>query len=103
MGEARLGPAALAPLANDEQCDSHCLMGGSPVSPENNWAADGRWIDNADYDHLIDKLAQHPDPEIVFVSGMIIGAIKYTSAAPSASALAFPIIGATAACTDSVS
>ena len=36
-------------------------MGGSPVSPENNWAADGRWIDNADYDHLIDKLAQHPD------------------------------------------
>ena len=70
LGEARLGPAALAPLA-DEQCDSHCLMGGSPVSPENNWAADGRWIDNADYDHLIDKLAQHPDPEIVFVSGMI--------------------------------
>jgi hypothetical protein len=64
-------PAALAPLANQEQCDSHCLMGGSPVSPDNNWADDGRWIDNADYDHLIDKLVQHPDPEIVFVSGMI--------------------------------
>jgi hypothetical protein len=63
-------PAALASLA-DEQCDSHCLMGGSPVSPENNWPVAGRWIDNPDYDHLIDKLVQHPDPEIVFVSGMI--------------------------------
>ena len=32
---------------------------------------DGRWIDPADYDHLIDKLVIHPDPEVVYVSGMI--------------------------------
>ena len=64
-------PALLAPLADREQCDSHCVMGSSAVSPHLDWAADGRWIDNADYDHLITKLVQHPDPEVVFVSGMI--------------------------------
>jgi hypothetical protein len=46
-------------------------MGGSPVHPEATWTASGRWIDHADYDHLIDKLMVHPDPEVVYVSGMI--------------------------------
>ena len=46
-------------------------MGGSPVNAQNNWPAHGRWIDPADYDHLIDKLVTHPDPEVVYVSGMI--------------------------------
>jgi hypothetical protein len=64
-------PPALAPLANTEQCDSHCFMGGSPVRPEASWADSGQWIDPADYDHLIDKLVMHPDPEVVYVSGMI--------------------------------
>lgn len=64
-------PPALAPLANAEQCDSHCFMGNSPINPENSWSSDGRWIDPADYDHLLDKLVMHPDPEVVYVSGMI--------------------------------
>lgn len=64
-------PPALAGLADSEQCDSHCFMGNSPVNPQHNWAADGRWIDPADYDRLIDKLVMHPDPEVIYVSGMI--------------------------------
>ena len=64
-------PPSLAPLASTEQCDSHCFMGGSPVNPEADWTANRRWIDAADYDHLIDKLVMHPDPEVVYVSGMI--------------------------------
>jgi len=46
-------------------------MGNSPINPEKNWAAAGRWIDPADYNRLIDKLVTHPDPEVVYVSGMI--------------------------------
>lgn len=64
-------PPALAGLADQEQCDSHCFMGNSPINPEKNWAAAGRWIDPADYNRLIDKLVTHPDPEVVYVSGMI--------------------------------
>ena len=64
-------PPPLDALADQEQCDSHCLMGNSPVNAQNNWPALGRWIDPADYDHLIDKLVIHPDPEVVYVSGMI--------------------------------
>jgi hypothetical protein len=64
-------PAALAPLADQEQCDSHCFMGNSPVNPHLNWPGLGRWVDIADYNHLIDKLVMHPDPEVVYVSGMI--------------------------------
>ena len=64
-------PPALSGLADQEQCDSHCFMGGSPINAQDNWPANGRWIDPADYDHLIDKLVTHPDPEVVYVSGMI--------------------------------
>jgi hypothetical protein len=64
-------PLALAPLADQEQCDSHCFMGNSPINPEKNWASDGRWIDPADYNRLLDKLVIHPDPDLVYVSGMI--------------------------------
>lgn len=46
-------------------------MGGAPANPQDHWAAEGRWIDRADYEQLIDKLAMHPDPELVYVSGMI--------------------------------
>jgi hypothetical protein len=64
-------PAALQPLADTEQCDSHCLMGRSPTNAHLNWAQDARWIDPADYSELIDKLAIHSDPELIYVSGMI--------------------------------
>ena len=64
-------PPPLDTLADHEQCDSHCFMGNSPVDAHKNWPALGRWIDPADYDHLIDKLVIHPDPEVVYVSGMI--------------------------------
>jgi hypothetical protein len=64
-------PAALQPFANNEQCDSHCLMGGSRTNAHLNWPQDGRWIDPADYSQLIDKLAIHSDPELIYVSGMI--------------------------------
>jgi hypothetical protein len=64
-------PPPLDTLADQEQCDSHCLMGNSPVNAHTNWPALGRWIDPADYDRLIDKLVIHPDPEVVYVSGMI--------------------------------
>ena len=64
-------PPELAALADKEQCDSHCFMGGSPPNAQNDWANRGRWIDPADYDHLVDKLAVHKDPEVIYVSGMI--------------------------------
>jgi hypothetical protein len=64
-------PAALSGLADQEQCNSHCFMGGSPVNPHLNWAGAGKWIDPADYNQLLDKLVTHPDPEVVYVSGMI--------------------------------
>lgn len=64
-------PQALQPLVDREQCDSHCFMGRSPENAHVEWANRGRWIDSADYDELIDKLVSHPDPEVIFVSGMI--------------------------------
>jgi hypothetical protein len=50
-------PASLPASVFGEQCDSHCLMGGSPADAENNWPTDKRWIDTADYDQLLRKLA----------------------------------------------
>lgn len=64
-------PPALAALADQEQCDSHCFMGSSPINAQLNWTGKGRWIDPADYDRLVDKLVTHPDPEVIYVSGMI--------------------------------
>jgi hypothetical protein len=37
------------------------------------WPMSKTWIDDADYEHLIDKLQTHPDPEVLHVSGMISG------------------------------
>jgi hypothetical protein len=64
-------PADLQPLADQEQCDSHCLMGSSKANAHLDWTKHGRWIDPADYAWLVDKLAVHPDPELIYVSGMI--------------------------------
>jgi hypothetical protein len=64
-------PAALQPLADMEQCDSACFMGGSPVDAHKSWSTSGRWVDHADYEQLLDKLVTHPDPEVIYVSGMI--------------------------------
>ena len=64
-------PPAILPLVNQEQCDSHCLMGGSPRNAHLSWGTDGRWIDAADYEHLLTKLSLVPDPEVIYVSGMI--------------------------------
>lgn len=64
-------PAAILSLVNKEQCDFHCLMGNSPRNAHLNWNTSGRWIDAADYDHLIDQLELVKDPEIIYVSGMI--------------------------------
>ena len=46
-------------------------MGSSRANAHLNWADHGRWIDPADYSQLVDKLAIHPDPELIYVSGMI--------------------------------
>ena len=64
-------PAAIAGLLNQEQCGSFCLMGGSPVNAHLNWAGKKKWIDAADYDQLITKLQKAPDPEVIYVSGII--------------------------------
>jgi len=64
-------PTAIAGLLNQEQCGSFCLMAGSPVNAHLNWAGKKRWIDAADYDQLIKKLQKGPDPEVIYVSGII--------------------------------
>lgn len=64
-------PAALLPLVNQEQCDSRCLMGPSTLNDHLNWESRKHWIDSADYEHALDRLALVPDPAVIFVSGMI--------------------------------
>jgi len=77
-------PASLPITVFGEQCDSHCLMGGSPSDAENSWPSSKRWIDTADYDQLLRKLAttslaaRKARPvrtalatESIFISGMI--------------------------------
>jgi len=75
------------PMANNEVCDSHCFMGGLRAvgSGVNDaalfWPSRKRWIDRADYEHLVDKLRQveFPFPLMsgldskgaLFVSGII--------------------------------
>jgi hypothetical protein len=53
-------PPAIAALQNAEQCNSHCFMGRSPGGPHLLWDSLGRWIDNADYNHLLRKVSQTP-------------------------------------------
>jgi hypothetical protein len=69
-------PAAVVPLIDREQCDSHCLMGPSPFhepwyTPTGTLTARAKWIDAADYNQLLDKLTPYPDPAVMYVSGMI--------------------------------
>lgn len=50
-------PGVLRPgLVGSEQCDSHCLMGGSPANMQDNWNSRRRWIENAGFEHVMDKL-----------------------------------------------
>jgi hypothetical protein len=69
-------PAAVLPLIDQEQCDSHCLMGPSPFhepwyTSSGTLTSRAKWIDAADYNQLLDKLTPYPDPAVMFVSGMI--------------------------------
>lgn len=73
---------AVAPLLNQEQCDSHCFMGklAAKANAHLEWASAHQWIDPADYDQLLDKLTRDCDdgapwPEgwdTVYISGMIV-------------------------------
>jgi hypothetical protein len=57
-----------------EQCNSHCLMGSARLDQHLSWGTNGRWIDAADYDHLIDKLQNTctvAPTGVAFVSGVI--------------------------------
>jgi hypothetical protein len=49
-------PSELQPLANQEQCDSVCLMGSSPENEHLDWPNRKRWIDYSDYARLLAKL-----------------------------------------------
>jgi len=65
-------PAVIAGLLNKEQCASNCFMAGAGVNAHLNWVSTNRkWIDAADYDRLVEKLQTAPDPEVIYVSGMI--------------------------------
>jgi hypothetical protein len=61
----------MAHLAGAEQCDRHCFMGHAEPDQLPDWAANGRWIDVNDWEHLVTRMARHPDPEVLFVGGMI--------------------------------
>jgi hypothetical protein len=61
----------LAPFADTPQCDRHCFMGRSSGDQIGNWMTNGRWIDVNDWEKLISELWTHPDPEVIFVGGMI--------------------------------
>lgn len=64
-------PPAVAALLNQEQCNTFCFMGGSIPNAHLDWVNRRKWIDVADYDHLVNKLQKKPDPEIIYVSGII--------------------------------
>ncbi len=62
----------IAALTGAEQCGSHCMMGGgSGFSQHLHWGNRGRRIDKEDWEHLVHQLAAHPDPELLYVSGLI--------------------------------
>jgi hypothetical protein len=65
-------PASLAGLLNKEMCGTYCFMSGSPSNAHLSWVSTNRkWIDPADYDQLVNKLQTTPDPEVIYVSGII--------------------------------
>ncbi len=65
-------PASIAPLLNQEMCGTYCFMAGSPSNAHTAWVSTNKkWIDPADYDQLVTKLQKQPDPDVIYVSGMI--------------------------------
>ncbi|MBK9731109.1 MAG: hypothetical protein IPO83_07455 [Chitinophagaceae bacterium] len=64
-------PVEIDTLLNHEQCNSFCFMGGSPANAHLDWENKKKWIDAADYDQLVNKLQSKPDPEIIYISGII--------------------------------
>ena len=61
----------MAHLLNNKQCDRHCFMGTSDPGQLDDWGGRGKWIDLEDWEHLIGRLKTHPDPEVIYVSGII--------------------------------
>ncbi|MCG8460662.1 MAG: hypothetical protein MI919_30640, partial [Holophagales bacterium] len=61
----------LAAFADQPQCDRHCFMGRSNENQLEDWAGQGRWIDLTDWEHLIERMKRHPDPEVIYLGGMI--------------------------------
>jgi hypothetical protein len=55
-------PPEVLALSDQEQCDSHCFMGKSPAAAHENWTDDGKWIDRADYERLLDLLQRNALP-----------------------------------------
>ena len=61
-----------------EQC-TFCFMGKAPANIHLNWQVEGRWIDNPDYERLLDRLALGASAQAfiiqpqqyVFVSGIL--------------------------------
>lgn len=61
----------LAAHVDRPQCDRHCFMGAGPPDQLGNWIGHGAWIDTNDWEHLIERMKRHPDPEVIFLGGMI--------------------------------
>ncbi len=76
-------PNSIIHLLDQEQCDSHCFMGEAQINAyvDSNWVSRGRWIDPADYDHLLtkfEKTAESTDMssfgeagDAIYISGFI--------------------------------
>ncbi|HKQ05654.1 MAG TPA: hypothetical protein VJ464_11015 [Blastocatellia bacterium] len=64
-------PFSLASIINQPQCDSHCFMGLPRSNAQNNWSVRKSWIDRGDYNQLFERLRVNPDPEVIYLSGMI--------------------------------
>jgi hypothetical protein len=61
----------MAHLLNQKQCDRHCFMGYGESGQLDSWNTRGKWIDLEDYEHLVTRMSTHPDPEVLYVSGIL--------------------------------
>jgi len=48
-------------MAGEEQCNSHCFMGGSAGGGYDDWGAKHSWIDADDYKHLLEHASEGLD------------------------------------------
>ena len=68
-----INSSQLSGLVNTQQCEATCMMASSPSDVHLNWGNNPKWIDNPDYNRLLQRMSEEQQsiPNSLYISGLI--------------------------------